>query len=48
MARKEEDRRALKILGCTPTGKRHFERPRRRWHDNIRMDLKEVSINARS
>ena len=22
-------------------------RPRRRWQDNIRMDLEEISINAR-
>ena len=24
----------------TPTGKRPLERPRRRWEDNITMDLK--------
>ena len=29
-----------------PTGKRHLRRPRRRWEDNIRMDLEEISINA--
>ena len=25
-----------------PEGKRSLERPRRRWEDNIRMDLKKV------
>ena len=42
----EEHRRAFKIV--TPTGKRPLGQPRRRWGDNIRMDLKEVGINARS
>ena len=27
-----------------PTGKRPFGRPRRRWEDNIRMDLEEIGI----
>jgi hypothetical protein len=25
-----------------PEGKRPLERPRRRWEDNIRMDLREI------
>jgi hypothetical protein len=40
-------RRALNILTVTSTGKRRFEMPRRRWEDNIRMDLKEMGINTR-
>ena len=28
------------------TGKRPLGRPRRRWKDNIRMDLEEIGINA--
>ena len=28
-----------------PTGKRPLGRPRRRWEDNIRMDLEEICIN---
>ena len=36
-------RSAFKIL----TGKRPLGRPRRRWEDNIRMDLEEVGINTR-
>ena len=36
----EEGRSAFKILTGKPTGKRHLGRPRRRWEDNIIMDLK--------
>jgi hypothetical protein len=28
-----------------PAGKRPLGRPRHRWEDNIRMDLKEIGIN---
>ena len=38
----EEGRSAFKIL----TGERPLGRPRRRWEDNIRMDLEEIGINA--
>ena len=44
----EESRSALKILLGKPTGKCPFGRPRRRWEDNIRMDLKEIGINKRN
>ena len=43
----EEDRIAFKILSGKPTGKRSIGRPRRRWEDNIRMNLKEMGINTR-
>ena len=39
-----EGRRVFKILTGTPAGKILLERPRRRWGDNIRMDLKEIGI----
>ena len=42
VARMKEGRSAFKIL----TGKRPLGRPRRRWDDNIRMDLEEIGINA--
>ena len=42
----EEGRSALKILTDKPTGNRHLRRPRRRWEDNIRMDLEEIVISA--
>ena len=37
-----EERGAYKILVGKPEGKRPLGRPRRRWVDNIRMDLQEV------
>ena len=42
----EEGRSALKILTGKPTGKRPLGTPRRRWEDNIRMDLEEIGIYA--
>ena len=44
----EEGRRAFKILTGKPTGKRPLGRLRRRWEDNIRMDLEEIGMNARN
>ena len=46
VARMEEGRSAFKIVLGKPTGKRLLGRPRRRWEDNIRMNLKEIGINA--
>ena len=34
------------MLTGKPRGKRTLGRPRRRWEDNIRMDLEEIGINA--
>ena len=42
----EDGRSTFKILKGKPTGKRPLGRPRRRWEDNIRMDLEEIGINA--
>jgi hypothetical protein len=39
---KREKRNAYKLLMGKPEGKRPLGRPRRRWVDNIRMDLEEV------
>ena len=47
VARMEEGRSAFKIVTAKPTGKRLLGRPRRRWEDNIRMDLKEIDIHTR-
>ena len=38
----EEGRSAFKILTGTSAGKRLLGSPRRRWEENIRMDLKEI------
>ena len=42
----EEGRSAFKILTGKPIGKRLSGRPRRRWEDNIRMELEEIGISA--
>ena len=42
VARMGEERGAYTILVGKPEGKRPLGRPRRRWMDNIRMDLQEV------
>ena len=44
----EEGRSAFKILIGKPTGKRPLGRPRRRWEDNIRMELKEIYFSTRN
>ena len=36
-------RNAYRVLVGKPEGKRPLGRPRRRWEDNIKMDLREVS-----
>ena len=42
MARLEEGRSAFKMLTDKPSEKRPLGRPRRRWEDNIRMDLQVI------
>jgi len=37
-----EERGVYRVLVGIPEGKRPLGRPRRRWVDNIRMDLQEV------
>jgi hypothetical protein len=37
-----EDRTVQSVLVGKPEGKRPLGRPRRRWEDNIKMDLQEV------
>jgi len=42
VARMGEDRGVHRVLVGKPEEKRPFGRPRRRWEDNIKMDLQEV------
>jgi hypothetical protein len=42
VARMGEDRGVHRVLVGKPEGKRPLGRPRRRWEDNIKMDLQEV------
>ena len=39
VARMEKGRAVHKVLVGKPEGKRPLRRPRRRWEDNIKMDL---------
>ena len=41
------ERRGLyRVLVGKPEGKRTLRRPRRRWEDNIKMDLQEVGVGV--
>jgi hypothetical protein len=39
-----EGRGAYRVLVGRPEGKSPLGRPRRKWEDNIKMDLKEIEI----
>jgi hypothetical protein len=41
-----EERNVYRILVGKPEGKRQLGRPRRRWVDNIEMDLREIGSNG--
>jgi hypothetical protein len=47
VARMEEQRKVYKILMGKPEGKRPLGRPRRRWEDGIRMNLREIGLGGR-
>ena len=42
MARMVEGRVVYRVIIGKPEGKSPLERPRHRWEDNIKMDLREV------
>jgi hypothetical protein len=46
VARMGEKRYAYRILVGKPEGKRPLGRPRRRWVDNIKIDLREIGWNG--
>jgi hypothetical protein len=46
VARMVEGRGVYRVLVAKPEGKRPLGRPRRRWEDNIRMDLQEVGCGC--
>ncbi|KAJ4450606.1 hypothetical protein ANN_02032 [Periplaneta americana] len=47
VARMGESRNAYRVLVGRPEGKNPLGRPRRRWEDNIKMDLREVGYDER-
>ena len=46
VARMGEGRGVYRVLVGKPEGKRPLGRPRRRWEDNIKMDLQEVGCGV--
>ena len=46
IARMGEKRGVFMVLMRKPEGKRPLGRPRRRWEDNIKMDLQEVGCGG--
>jgi hypothetical protein len=48
VARIGEGRGVYRILVGRPEGKRPLGRPRSRWEDNIKMDLREIGIDGRT
>ena len=44
VARMGKKRGVYRVLVGRPEGKRRLGRPRRRWEDNIKMDLREVGV----
>jgi hypothetical protein len=41
-----EGRGVYRVLVGRPEGKRPLERPRRKWEDNIKLDLREIGIDG--
>jgi hypothetical protein len=47
VARMGEKRNVYRILVRKPEGNRPLGRPRRRWVDNIKMDLRDIGLDGR-
>ena len=45
VARMEQSRNAYRVIVGKSEGKRPLGRPRRRWEDNIKIDLRDVSCD---
>ena len=45
VARLEQSRNVYRVLLGKPEGKRPLGRPRRKWENNIKMDLREVGCD---
>jgi hypothetical protein len=46
VARMGEERKVYKVLVGKPEGKIPLGRPRRKWEDGIRMDLREIGLGG--
>jgi hypothetical protein len=47
MAHMGDDRKVYKVFVGRPEGKRPLGRPRCRWNDGIKMDLREIGADTR-
>jgi hypothetical protein len=41
-----EERKMYKVFVAKPEGRRPLGRPRRRWEDGVRMDLREIGLGV--
>jgi hypothetical protein len=41
-----EERKVYKVLVGKPEGRRPLGRPRHRWEDGVRMDLREIGLGG--
>jgi hypothetical protein len=46
VARMREGRSVYRVLVGRPEGRRPLGRPRRRWEDDIKMDIREIGIDG--
>jgi hypothetical protein len=46
VARVRKGKGVYRVSVWRPKGKRPLERPRSRWEDNIKLDLRETGING--
>jgi transcription termination factor 2 len=46
VARMEEGRGVYRVFIGRPEGERPLGRPRRRWEDNIKLDLREMGVDG--
>jgi hypothetical protein len=46
VARMGEERKIYKVLVGKPEGRRPLRKPRRRWEDGLRMDLREIGLGG--
>jgi hypothetical protein len=46
VARTMEGRGVYRVLVGRPEGKRPLGRPRRRWEDNIKMEIREIGLGG--
>jgi hypothetical protein len=46
VARMGEERKVHKVLVGKPEGRRPLGRPKRRWEDGVRMDIREIGLRS--